>query len=149
VADLWAPFAAAANYAFNDLHAMMAFAGAGRTDLAQAVLDAQTAALQGAGDNAAFTAEVGQAATRAILAFGEKRYADAVRLLRDVRTVAQRFGGSHAQRDLLDLTLIEAAFRSGQENLAAALSSERIAAKPTSALARLFVQRSAAMAKAA
>ncbi len=149
VADLWAPFAAAANYAFNDLHAMMAFVGAGRTDLAQAVLDAQTAALQGAGDNAAFAAEVGQAATRAILAFGEERYADAVRLLRDVRTVAHRFGGSHAQRDLLDLTLIEAAFRSGQESLAAALSSERIAAKPTSTLARLYVQRSAAMAKAA
>jgi hypothetical protein len=34
-------------------------------------------------------------------------------LLRPVRNIAGRFGGSHAQRDLLDLTLIEAAFRSG------------------------------------
>jgi predicted unusual protein kinase regulating ubiquinone biosynthesis (AarF/ABC1/UbiB family) len=34
-----------------------------------------------------------------------------VRLLRPMRTIAHRFGGSHAQRDLLDLTLIEAAAR--------------------------------------
>ncbi len=149
VADLWAPFAAAGNYAFNDLHAMMAFAKAGRTGLALAVLDAQNAAIRGVGDNTRFTAEVGQAATRAISAFGEGRYAVAAELLRAVRSVAHRFGGSHAQRDLLDLTLIEAALRSGQESLAAALSAERIAAKPTSPLARLFVQRSATMAEAA
>jgi tetratricopeptide (TPR) repeat protein len=149
VADLWAPFAAAGNYAFNDLHAMMAFVKAGRAGLAQAVLDAQAAAIQGAGDNARFTAEVGQAATRAIGAFGERRYAEAVRLLLAVRNIAHRFGGSHAQRDLLDLTLIEAAFRSWQRNLAAALAAERIAAKPASPLARLFVQRAATMAAAA
>ena len=35
----------------------------------------------------------------------------AVQLLRPVRSIAHRFGGSHAQRDLLDLTLIEAALR--------------------------------------
>ena len=60
-------------------------------------------------------------ATRAIMAFGEGRYGDAVRLLRAVRNTAQRFGGSHAQRDLLDLTLIEAAFFEGytQSELAA------------------------------
>jgi len=149
LADLWAPFASAGNYAFNDLHAMMAFVRAGRTGLALAVLDAQNAALHGVGDNARFTAEVGQAATRAIAAFGEERYGVAVELLRVVRSVAHRFGGSHAQRDLLDLTLIEAALRSGQENLAAALSAERIAAKPTSPLARLLVQRSTTMAEAA
>jgi tetratricopeptide (TPR) repeat protein len=149
VADLWAPLAAAGNYAFNDLHAMMAFVGAGRPSLAQAVLDAQAAAIEGAGDNATFTAEVGRPATRAIMAFGEKRYADAVQQLRTVRSIAHRFGGSHAQRDLLDLTLIEAAFRSGQDNLARALAAERIAAKPTSPLAGLFLQRSAALAKAA
>ncbi len=31
VADSWEPMAAAGYYAFNDAHAMMAFAGAGRT----------------------------------------------------------------------------------------------------------------------
>jgi tetratricopeptide (TPR) repeat protein len=149
VADLWAPITAAGNYAFNDLHAAMAFVGAGRRDLVQSVLETQAASSRGTGDNAGFTAEVGQPATQAIVAFGEGRYADAVRWLRPVRSITHRFGGSHAQRDLLDLTLIEAALRSGQDNLAAALAAERIAAKPTSPLARLFVQRSVAMPKAA
>jgi hypothetical protein len=149
LADLWAPTAGAGNYAFNDVHAMMAFVGARRADLAQAVLDAQAAALGRADDNARFTAEVGRPVTNAIVAFGEARYAETVRLLRPVRNIANRFGGSNAQRDLLDLTLIEAAFRSGQDSLAAALAAERIAIKPASPLARLFVERSAGMAKAA
>ncbi len=51
---------------------------------------------------------------------------EAVRLLRPIRNIAHRFGGSHAQRDVLDLTLIEAALRSGQKALAAALAAERV-----------------------
>lgn len=149
LAERWEPHAADAYCAFNDVHAMMAFVGARRADLAQAVLDAQAAALGRADDNARFTAEVGRPVTNAIVAFGEARYAETVRLLRPVRNIANRFGGSNAQRDLLDLTLIEAAFRSGQDSLAAALAAERIAIKPASPLARLFVERSAGMAKAA
>jgi len=41
-----------------------------------------------------------------------------VELIRPVRSIANRFGGSHAQRDVLDLTLIDAAFRVGQRDLA-------------------------------
>ena len=65
------------------------------------------------------------AATQAIKAFGDGNHAEAVRLLRPVRNYAHRFGGSHAQRDLIDLTLIEAAARAGQDRLAAALLAER------------------------
>jgi len=146
LADNWAPFASAGNYAFNDLHAMMAFVGAGRTQAAQAVLEAQIAAMKGEGDNAAFTREVGHPAARAIMAFGDGNYAEAVRLLRPIRGIAHRFGGSHAQRDLLDLTLIEAAFRAGEASLAAALAAERVAVKPTSPFARLLASRAAALA---
>jgi hypothetical protein len=77
------------------------------------------------GDNATFTREVGYAATQAIKAFGDGNYPEAVRLLRPVRNYAHRFGGSHAQRDVIDLTLIEAASRAGQHRLAAALLAER------------------------
>jgi hypothetical protein len=125
VADRWEPIASAGNYAFNDMHAMMAFVGAGRDSAAKAVLEAQQAAMDGSGDNAAFTREVGHAATRAIRAFGDGNYAGTVELLRPVRNYAHRFGGSHAQRDLIDLTLIEAAARAGQDRLAAALLAER------------------------
>ena len=149
VADNWAPVATAGNYAFNDAHAMMAFVGAGRRDLADAVLAAQERAMAGGGDNAGFLREVGRPVTLAIRAFGDGDYATTVRLLRPVRNIAARFGGSHAQRDLLDLTLIEAALRANERALAAALAAERVAVKPTSPLARLFVQRAQNAAKAA
>ena len=148
VADNWEPIAAAGNYAFNDAHAMMAFVGAGRSKASETVLEAQAAAMERDGDNAFFTREVGHPVARAIKAFGDGNYAEAVRLLRPIRNIAHRFGGSHAQRDVLDLTLIEAALRSGQTALATALAAERIEAKPTSPLARLFVDRAKAMARA-
>jgi hypothetical protein len=134
VAEAWAPTAAAGNYAFNDMHAMMAFVGAGRAKEQQVVLDAQRAACESDSDNAEFTREVGQPATRAIHAFGQGRYKECVELLRPIRHVAHRFGGSHAQRDLLDQTLIEASRRAGFEALSTALINERIALRPRTAL---------------
>ena len=47
-------------------------------------------------------------------------------MLRPLRSHAHRFGGSHAQRDLIDLTLIEGASRDGQRLLADALRRERV-----------------------
>jgi len=137
VADKWEPIAATGNYAFNDMHAVMAFVGAGRQDAAQAVLQAQRVAMESHGDNASFTREVGHAATCAMLAFGAGDYPQTVRLLRPIRSYSQRFGGSHAQRDVIDLTLIEAAKRSGQERLANALIAERVSAKPETPFAPL------------
>lgn len=145
LAELWAPFANAANYAFNDAHAMMAFVGAGRTQLAETLIEAQRAAIEGDGDNAAFTRDVGHPATLSIRAFGDGDYAEAVRPLKPLRAIAHRFGGSHAQRDVLDLTLIEAALRSGNRALAGALAAERHALRPASPLSELFVRRAAQM----
>ena len=141
LADNWAPVAAAGNYAFNDLHAMMAFAGAGRASAAAAVLQAQTLAMEQPGDNAAFLREAGHAATLAIKAFGDGNFTETMRLLRPIRSTAHRCGGSHAQRDLIDLTLIEAALRGGETHLATALVAERVAAKPASTSAAQLAKR--------
>jgi tetratricopeptide (TPR) repeat protein len=153
VADNWAPIAAAGNYAFNDLHAMIAFVGAGRAQEQQAVLEAQRAVLAGdltvAADNLEFTRDVGHPATRAIQAFGKGRYAECVELLRPIRHAAHRFGGSHAQRDLLDQTLIEASRRAGFEALTTALVNERVALRPRTPLAALLGRRAQPLAKAA
>jgi hypothetical protein len=149
VADGWANAAATGSYAFNDAHAVMAFVGAGWRDAALAVIAAQSEVMARDDDNASFTRDVGHAVARAILAFGDGDYARTVALLRPIRSIAHRFGGSHAQRDVLDLTLIEAAFRSGQANLAAALASERVEARHESPLAQLFTRRAAGMAVAA
>jgi len=142
VADLWQPFARAGNYAFNDAHAMMAFVGAGRADDARALLESQERAMAGGDDNAMFTRDVGRPVTLAIQAFGAGDYARTVDLLRPVRNIAARFGGSHAQRDVLDLTLLEAALRSGHLALARALAEERISVKPTSASGWDYLKRS-------
>jgi hypothetical protein len=47
-----------------------------------------------------------------------------------VRYRAHIFGGSHAQRDIVHRTLIEASLRSGDHALARALANERISLKP-------------------
>lgn len=141
VADTWEKIIEGNNYAFNDAHAMMAFVGAGRTTAIEKVLANIERALHDTGDNRDFTASVGAAVSRAILAYGEGDYAHAVALLRPVRNGAARFGGSHAQRDVIDLTLIEAALRAGQLTLARALAEERRSAKPGSQSGPLFLQR--------
>jgi hypothetical protein len=125
LADNWTPIATARNYAFNDVHAMMAFVGANRGRAADAILEAQRLAIDEAGDNAAFTREVGHPVALAIKSFGDGNYSETIRLLRPVRNYAHRFGGSHAQRDVINLTIIEAAARSGQDRLAQALRNER------------------------
>ena len=136
LADRWAAVGGAGHYAFNDLHAMLAFVGADRSLEQQELLEAQTQAITGDVDNAAFTRDVGGPAARAVQAFGQRDYASAAALLRPIRSRAHRFGGSHAQRDLLDLLLVEAAIRSGDRPLAAALTAERLALKPRSPIAR-------------
>ncbi|MET0293382.1 MAG: tetratricopeptide repeat protein [Phenylobacterium sp.] len=130
IADVYEAKAAFGQYAFDDAHAMMAFAGAGRRAGADALLAAQRRALEGTGDNVEFTRAVGLPVVQAIEAFGEGHYGRCVELLREVRNRSHRFGGSHAQRDLIDQTLIEAARRSGQSGLLEALQTERAAAKP-------------------
>ena len=129
LAGRWLPIIENSHYAFNDMHAMMALVGAGRDGDAQRLMSAQQTALKSEDDNSAFLGEVGLAATQAIHAFAQARYTETVQLLRPVRRHAHRFGGSHAQRDVIDLTLIEAAARDGQKLLADALRSERTSAQ--------------------
>lgn len=146
VADAWQPHASAGNYAFNDAHAVMAFLGAGRrADIAE-LCAAQERALARGDDNAAFTREVGQPVVQALLAFAAGDYATCIENLRGVRNIAARFGGSHAQRDLLDLTLIEAAWRSGNPALARALTAERLQMRDTSPWAQELHRRSLRLA---
>ncbi|TPN89934.1 tetratricopeptide repeat protein [Mesorhizobium sp. CU2] len=139
----WAPKAGAGNYAFNDAHAMMAFVGAGLDAPAKTLIEAQREAMRSGDDNAAFTRDVGHPLTLAIKAFGEGNHAETVRLIRPIRSIAHRFGGSHAQRDVIDLTLIEAALRAGDTALARALTAERQLARPDSPLSALFLRRAA------
>lgn len=67
---------------------------------------------------------------RAIEAFSRGDYAQAVACLLPVRYRAHAFGSSHAQRDVVHRTLIEAALRDGDKSLARALLNERASLRP-------------------
>ncbi len=128
----WAATADVPFYAFNDMHAVIAEIGAGRLAAAQAFVRSREQWLAGrwgtpdpAATNTAMTEHVGLPVCRALVEFGEERYAVAWRDLLEVRPVLHRFGGSHAQRDVVDLTIIEAARRDGRDDLLRALTSER------------------------
>jgi hypothetical protein len=66
----------------------------------------------------------------AFSAFAAGRPDRAIDLLIDIRPRAFAVGGSHAQRDVIDLTLIAAAARAGDDGLVRALVTERTARKP-------------------
>jgi tetratricopeptide (TPR) repeat protein len=129
-------------YAFNDAHAMMAFAMAGReVEAARLVDDLEWTIARATGVNRAMTLEVGRPVCAALHAFGRGDHARAIEELVAVRDGAWRFGGSHAQRDVLTLTLIEAALRGGQPAIARHYLGERLTSKPASRWARRLLQR--------
>jgi tetratricopeptide (TPR) repeat protein len=141
LADKWATRAGDAYYAFNDVNAMMAFVGAGRDDLQRKQIATAKRAAEGSGTNAMMSREVGIPACEGFAAFGRGEYAKAIELLMPVRGKANRFGGSHAQRDMFSWTLTEAALRLGDRALADAFVAERLSWKPESPINRAFATR--------
>jgi tetratricopeptide (TPR) repeat protein len=136
-------------YAFSDLHAVMAHLGAGREEVAARVVGAMQQATQAGGTNARLTRDVGLPLARGMMAFARGDYRHAVELIAPVHRGAVAFGGSNAQRDVLSLTLLEAALRGGERGLARSLAAERIAAKPESPLAWALRARAGEAARAA
>ncbi len=130
-------------YAFNDVHAMLAFVAAGRQDAIARLAANLNVAAASTGTNAAMSRDVGLPLAQGIEAFGRGRYAEAIELIEPVRDIAQRFGGSHAQRDVITLTLIEAAIRGGQSARAAHFIAERNAQKPGGAWGMRLARRAA------
>jgi hypothetical protein len=143
VADAWDDSSYHGYYAFNDVHAIMAFVVDGRLDRARALADELEARAADDDSNAAMTREVGLPLARALIAFAERRYADVVTALVPLRITAHRFGGSNAQRDVIEQLLLVAAQRSGARSLVAALSAERRLLRPRNLFARTFERRAA------
>jgi hypothetical protein len=114
---------------------MMAFIGGQRPDGASRLLAAQERRLERrSGANHDMTRLVGLPANRALAAFGHGDFATAARLLRALPPLAHRIGGSHAQRDLFTLILLDAAKKSGNAALAAELHQERARLRPAGQL---------------
>ena len=134
VADDWEARVAgeAGFYAFNDVHAALAFAATGRDATSSHLVERMRYAAAEDDANAAMTRDIGLPLAEGFAAFAQGRYADSIALIEPVRDHAHRFGGSHAQRDLITLTLIEAALRSGDATRARHYTAERLTHKRTS-----------------
>jgi tetratricopeptide (TPR) repeat protein len=130
-----------AYYAFNDVNAMMAFVGAGDSAAQKRQIEAVRRAGTGAGTNAMMSREIGLPACEGFAAFGRGNYVQTIELLLPLRAKANRFGGSHAQRDMLSWTLTEAAMRLGDRVLADAFVAERLSWKPDSPINRAWAMR--------
>jgi hypothetical protein len=111
----------------------MSFVASGREASLRELTSRMREAAAGVDVNAGMTRDVGLPLVEGLIAFGRGRYADAIAAIEPVRDHANRFGGSHAQRDLITLTLIEAAIRSGDVARAKHYIAERLVHKPGSA----------------
>jgi tetratricopeptide (TPR) repeat protein len=134
LARAWARILAPGFYPFNDMHAIMAFIGNGELDRAAEVVAALERVARDGGA-AAVTAAVGLPVCRSVAYFGAGRYERVLAELLPIRTRVHEFGGSHAQRDAVERTLLEAAIRAGRLDLASALVSERLAVRECSTYA--------------
>ena len=120
---------------------MMSFVATGRDDAARRTIAALETQAGEDNSSSRIIRDVGLPVARAIRAFGEEDYESCFDTLLDVRKRAAAFGGSNAQRDVLNLTLIEAAIRAGNTGAATALVNERRAEKEESPFAECLFKR--------
>jgi len=131
-------------YAFNDFHMALAFAAAGRREALARLQESMRRAARDPLPNGDMTRQVSMDLVEGAIAYSEGRFEAAADKVARVRDGAHRFGGSHAQRDLLSLTLIDAASRAGLAELARHYANERLVHKPGSAWGRRLVERAGA-----
>ncbi len=105
LADAWAAHIDDGFCSFNDVHAMLAFVGGGQWTHARRLENALAGMQWSSTRHGQTTREIGLPACRALLAFGEGDNELAIELLEQLPSRAYRLGGSHAQRDILYLTL--------------------------------------------
>lgn len=85
--------------------------------------------------------EIGLPLCNGIIAFEEGRYTDSIEQLLPIRHLTGPVGASHAQRDIFDQYLLEAALRGNVSHIALGLLQERRLLKPNSKEIDLKISR--------
>ena len=135
LADSWVPVMQTPYYAFNDVFATMAYVGSGRVAAAQELVDSRRRWVSGAAasvTNSRMTRDIGIPVCQALVDFARDDHEAVIQGLMPIRRRVGEFGGSHAQRDAVQRTLVESALRSGRLGLAGGLVSERLSLRPRS-----------------
>ena len=113
---------------FRDGHATMAFAAAGDRDGVARIIEGWRSM---ADNGNALATEAALPLMEGISAFAEGEYAQAASLLRGVQPQLPRIGGSHAQHEVFEDTLLEAYLRSEQYDDAQTLLQTRLSRRPS------------------
>jgi hypothetical protein len=118
-----------ASHAFVDAHMLMIDAAAGDARLLeQRVTDLEAMVRAGSLGAGVVAPTIG----RAVLAFANGNFAECVRLLEPVAREVVRIGGSGAQREVIEDTLLQALMRNGATAEARALLKKRLHRRPSS-----------------
>lgn len=142
IANAWEQHANGSTYPFNDWHIAMSLLGAGRDDELNHLGVNMRSMRRGTSEVAAWIPDTALPLIKGFIDYWRGDYAAAAEKLYGARHIVNRFGGSHAQRDIIDLTLIESAIRGKLNGLAEALANERLALKPHSGINRKLLSRS-------
>jgi len=111
VLTIAAPAAERSGAAFRDAHAALAFAGSGDHEAMAKMTGRLRKAAQ---DGDSFIKEVVLPLAKGIEAFGQGKYTESVSFLEPVFPQLVRVGGSHAQREVFEDTMLEAYIRAEQ-----------------------------------
>ena len=117
---------------FIDAHWAMALAADGRSPALDRLRETMAAAANADTSQAPVYRQVGLALCDGLVAHCAGDARTAVERLLPIRYDVVAIGGSHAQRDVFQQTLIGAAMGDGRDRLARALLAERVAARPNS-----------------
>lgn len=137
---------AAGSSAFNDVHALLALIGAGELTHADAWAETSLiiAARSGGVWNRAVSRDLAMPLMRGLLDFAHGRYDAAGEGIFPLPAIAARLGGSRAQRDVIDQTLLAIGARGGMKQAGRALLEERRLAKPNTPLTEWWARQLAA-----
>lgn len=134
---------------FNDIHILLACLGADNmTAVNQMMQSIKDFISKNTGDQVKITRKVGLQICEAFIAFHDGDHARAVDILYPLRYKIVKIGGSHAQRDLYNLFLIQAALKSNKKehhSLARFLLMERKSVKSSSPMTDRLMQRALAI----
>jgi tetratricopeptide (TPR) repeat protein len=111
VLTIAAPAAERPGAAFRDAHAALAFAAGGDHEAMAKMTDRLRKAAE---DGNSFAKEIVLPLVNGIEAFAQERYTEAVAFFEPVFPSLVRVGGSHAQREVFEDTMLEAYIRAGQ-----------------------------------
>ena len=145
LAALWDGHADGRLCVFTDIHAVMAELRIGNNAALERRLAAMRKTAADGTEAAPIYRDIGLPVVQAMIAFDRGAYSQAVEHLLPARFDMWKMGGSHAQRDIIDWTLTEAAVRGNMRDIAVSLAHERLTLRPDSVPNRRLLREAEAI----